>query len=102
MAPYEGDAPRYYRGEWRTVFPATGFGDLYESSFAHSHVGSPEQVIVERVASVSFIAALDAGTRERVLYEVRNLIATTPAIAGRDPVAMPYLTRVYWTRAVLT
>jgi len=100
MAPHEGDAPRYYNGEWRTAFPAEGVGELRERVFPHSHVGSAEQVIVDRVASVSFIAALDAETRERVLDEVRALIATTPALAGRDPVAMPYLTRVYWTRAV--
>src|SRR6185295_11403024 len=81
MAPFEGDAPRYDHGEWRHVFPASGFGPLHEKSFVHSHVGAPEQVIVDRVASVSFIAALDAPARERVLAEVRALIAATPALA---------------------
>ena len=100
MAPYEGDAPRYDGGEWRRVFPARGFGELRERTFPHEHVGSPEQVIVDRVASVSFIAALDEATRERVLDQVRALIESTPALAGRREVALPYLTRAYWTRAI--
>jgi SAM-dependent methyltransferase len=98
MAPYEGDAPRYYNGEWRRVFPARGFGPMHEKSFTYSHVGAPEQVIVDRVASVSFIAALGAPTRERILDQVRALIAATPALAGADTVEVPYLTRVYWCR----
>jgi ubiquinone/menaquinone biosynthesis C-methylase UbiE len=98
MAPFEGHAPRYYNGEWRRVFPARGFGSLQETSFAYSHVGAPEQVIVDRVASVSFIAALPAPARERVLREVRALIAATPALAGADTVEFPYVTRAYWCR----
>jgi SAM-dependent methyltransferase len=98
MEPFEGDAPRYYNGEWRRVFPAQGFGPLNEKSFAYSHVGAPEQVIVDRVASVSFIAALPAPARERVLDQVRALITATPALAGADVVEVPYVTRVYWCR----
>ncbi len=96
MTPHEGNAPRYYQGEWRRVFPAPGFGEFQERAFRHLHAGSPEKVIVDRVASVSFIAALDEPTRARVLDEVRQLIAATPAIAGRDTVELPYVTRVYW------
>lgn len=98
MAPYEEDAPRYDHGEWRKVFPAEGFGPLQERCFPHAHVGPPEQVIVERVASVSFIAALDDATRGVVLDEVRALIAATPELVGRAEVAMPYVTRAYWCR----
>jgi len=99
MAPYEGDAPRYDRGEWRRVFPAPGFGELHERSFVHTHIGPPEQVIVERVASVSFIAALPDEARAQVLREVRALIAATPELAEKSEVRLPYLTRAYWTFA---
>lgn len=99
MMPYEGDAPRYYNGEWRKVFPAPGFGELREREFAHAHLGPAEQVIVQRVASVSFIAALDDATRNGVLDEVRALIEQTPALAGRAEVSVPYLTRAYWCRS---
>jgi len=100
MAPYEGDAPRYDHGEWRRVFPSPGFGELCERSYVHTHIGPPEQVIVERVASVSFIAALDEATRARVLDEVRRLIAATRSLAGQTRVAMPYVTRAYAIRKV--
>jgi len=100
MEPYEGDAPRYDDAEWRAVFPAPGFGELREKAFPHAHAGSPAQVIVERVASVSFIAALDETMRARVFAEVRALIDATPELAGRSAVSFPYVTRAYWCRAL--
>jgi SAM-dependent methyltransferase len=100
MEPYEGDAPRYDHGEWRAVFPAKGFSELRERSFPHIHAGPAERVIVDRVASVSFIAALDEATRTRVLDKVRALIVATPALAGARAIAFPYVTQAYWARAI--
>ena len=99
LSRHEGDAPRYYNGEWRSVFPMPGFGPLREKSVAHAHFGSAEQVIVDRVASVSFIAALPETERQAVLDEVRALIAGTPEIAGKPALSMPYLTTMYCCRA---
>ncbi len=95
LAPYEGDAPRFDRAEWRKLFPAPGFGQLREQHFPHAHSGSPQQVILDRVASISFIAALEPAQHERVMAEVRQLIADTPSLAARDEVTFPYLTQVY-------
>jgi len=95
IAPYEGDAPRYDHGEWRYLFPAQGFTPLQERSFPHHHTGSPEHVILDRVASISFIAALDTAEREQLLAKVRELIDTTPALAGRNEVTFPYVTLAY-------
>jgi SAM-dependent methyltransferase len=95
MAPYEGDAPRHSGGRWRTVFPADGFSPLVERRFAHAHVGPPERVIVDRVLSTSFIAALSAAERETVVGQVRALIAATPALVGKAEVAFPYETRAF-------
>jgi len=95
---YAGDAPRHESGRWRAVFPAPGFSELTERRFAHRHVGPPERVIVERVLSTSFIAALPAAERARVADETRALIAATPSLAGRAEVAYPYETRAYACR----
>jgi SAM-dependent methyltransferase len=95
IAPHEGDTPRFDRGEWRKLFPASGFTPLLEKRFPHGHTGSPEQVIVDRIASISFIAALDDSERQRLLGRVRALIAATPALAGRDEVTFPYSTIAY-------
>ncbi len=92
---YEGDAPRYYTGAWRRLFPADGFGPLHEQHFPNRHVGAPEKVILDRTLSVSFIAALPADEQERVAAKVRALIAASPALAGLDEVSFPYETRVF-------
>lgn len=98
MAPYEGDTPRYGSGLWRRLFPAEGFGALEEAHFPNVHEGPPERVIVDRVLSTSFIAALPAKEREHVAARVRALIAGTPALRGRDHVAFPYRLAVYAAR----
>lgn len=92
---YQGDAPRQRSEDWKKVFPFHGFGPLQCNEFAYEHAGSAEQVIVRRVLSTSFIAALPAGEREQVASEVRALIAAEPELAGRDTVAMPYRTMAY-------
>jgi SAM-dependent methyltransferase len=98
MAPYEGAAPRFASGAWRKAFPAPGFSPLVERRFPHAHVGPPERVVVDRVLSTSFIAALPTAERERVAQRLRALIAATPALAGREEVAYPYETRAYACR----
>ena len=90
--PYEGDAPRFRSGTWRTVFPAPGFGPLVESWFDHVHFGPPEQTIVDRFLSVSFVAALPEAERVRVAANLRALIAGEPELAGRGTIAFPYRT----------
>lgn len=100
MNAHEGDAPRYHTGAWRSVFPAEGFGPLHEEAFSHGHRGSPEQVILDRTLSVSFIAALPEVERARVADEVRSLIARTPDLAGRAEVTFPYRTHVYWCERI--
>jgi SAM-dependent methyltransferase len=92
MAPFEGDAPRYRSGAWRELFPAQGFGPLHEKCFPNGHSGPPERVIVDRVLSTSFIAALDRPPQRVVAARLRDLIATTPALNGREAVTVPYQT----------
>jgi len=95
MAPYQGDAPRYGSGAWRKVFPAEGFCPLREEHFRNGHTGHPEQVIVERVLSTSFIAALPRPQHLIVAARLRDLIAMTPALNKREEVTVPYQTVVF-------
>ena len=55
----EGDTPRYYTGAWRAAFPFEGLGPIDEHHFKQGHTGSLEDVIINRVRSTSFIAALE-------------------------------------------
>ena len=95
LARYEGDVPRYHKGDWRRVFPAAGFGALGESRFPHVHVGTPDRVIVDRFLSVSFIAVLPEAERVMVEERLRRLIADEPALAGRATISFPYETVAY-------
>jgi len=93
--PYEAGAPRYRTGAWRRVFPAPGL-DLIDERYArNAHVGSPEDVIVKRTLSVSFIAALPPAQQDEVARAVRALIARTPDLADRAEVAFPYETAMW-------
>lgn len=87
-----GDTPRFRTGAWRDVFPAEGFTALDESRFPHAHVGSPQQVIIDRTLSVSFIAALPEQEREHIRQQVQAMIETTPELAGQTTVSFPYRT----------
>ncbi|AOY94387.1 SAM-dependent methyltransferase [Cupriavidus sp. USMAA2-4] len=95
MTPHEGDAPRFYKGDWKRVFPAEGFGPLELSSLPYEHVGPPQQVIVDRVMSVSFIASLPPAGQDAVRAQLEAVIATSPELAGRETVAFPYRTEAY-------
>lgn len=87
---HEDDAPRYETGQWRQVFPATGFTALRELHARHVHTGSPDQVIVDRTLSISFIAALSAEQRAEIARQLRTLINDTPELAGRAEISVPY------------
>lgn len=95
MKPYEGDTPRYTSQLWRNVFPADGFGPLHNKHFRNGHVGAPEHVIVDRVLSTSFIAALPNPEQEAVATQVRQLIAATPELAAKGQVIFPYETAAF-------
>ena len=93
MEPYEAGVPRQASGEWRALFPAKGFGPLDETRLAHpGHRGTPDAVIVDRIVSVSFIAALPADEQAKVESRLRDLIAATPELCGKSEVTLPYTT----------
>jgi ubiquinone/menaquinone biosynthesis C-methylase UbiE len=99
MRHYEGEAPRFHSGQWREALGAAFrdqlFGELHETRFTYQHIGTPQAVIIDRVLSVSFIAALPEEDRARVGGELRALIAGTPELRQRDVIAFPYQTRAF-------
>ena len=89
--------PRYKDGSWRRVIEGSGlFGALWQASFAHAQEG-PVAEIEDRVASISYVAAMAEERRRELLGRVRAL-----AEANRGPggtVVLPYRTEVFWTTA---
>ena len=75
-----------------TYFPPKGLVLSARSAFSNSHTGPPEKVIVDRILSVSFMAALPPEQREQVTSQLRQVIATYPELAGKAEVTFPYET----------
>ncbi|MBX3034905.1 MAG: methyltransferase domain-containing protein [Bdellovibrionaceae bacterium] len=96
--PHEGSAPRYKSGAWRKAFEGvTVFTPLEHRSFFHSQIGD-QDMLVNRVTSISFISALPEETRREVIAQVRKLAANHPDLKGRSQVEIPYRTDIYWCR----
>jgi SAM-dependent methyltransferase len=90
ITPYEGDAPRHYTGRWRQPFEAQSlFTPLQRSNFAHSHVGSFDQVVIDRFMSVSFIAALPEAKKREIEAQIRALQEIYPELR-QETIAFPY------------
>jgi SAM-dependent methyltransferase len=93
----ERNAPWRDHEHWRdsALGDRHGFDELHEATFRHAQVITPEGV-VERIASVSHIAALPEPRHGEVLDEVRELLATHPQTAGKQDLAIPYRVDAYW------
>jgi SAM-dependent methyltransferase len=96
VTPHEGDTPRFHQGTWRQLFPSELFSGLQETAVENLHVGSVQDVIVDRVMSVSFIAASSPAVRAEVAAQLDALIAAEPQLNSKASVEFPYLTRAYW------
>jgi len=94
---HEGDAPRFYTGEWRKQFPFNGFAPLEEQTFGFGHTGPVEDVIYNRVRSTSFIAALPAQQQDEVIAEIRQMVEGEAALQGKEIVTVPYQTSAFFT-----
>jgi SAM-dependent methyltransferase len=84
IAPYRGDAPAHASGAWREAFAERELSE-WRHEFAQR---LDADGLADRVGSISYVAALDDGERERVLARVR-------ALAGEGPVDLPYVCEVH-------
>lgn len=87
IAPYRGDTPGHGSGAWRAAFAGR---ELSEWTFSFAQQMEVDQ-LVDRVASMSFVASLDEPERRSVLEQVRGLV-------GEGPVAVPYVCEIYLWR----
>jgi SAM-dependent methyltransferase len=92
LEPYRGDVPTHRGDDWRAAFERTSlFALLAERDFPNEQRLDADGMAA-RVGSISFVAALDAPERERVVERAR-------AIAGEGTVNVPYRTEVLlWRR----
>ncbi|CCE05878.1 Methyltransferase type 11 [Bradyrhizobium sp. STM 3843] len=95
ITPYEGDAPRFYTGRWRQPFEQQElFTPLQCTVFANSHVGTFDQVVIDRTMSVSFIAALSDDEKCALEARLRALHDAFPALREAE-ISFPYHTEAW-------
>jgi MOSC domain-containing protein YiiM len=90
--------PRFRENSWRDAFDTMAlFEPLQLATFDYVQRGGVE-TIVDRVASISYVAAMPDERRFAVLDEVRQLLASHPDMAGKDVIELPYKAEVFWAR----
>ena len=95
-----GGAPDRRHGAWRDTLDRTELFSGPESAvFDNPHTVSRE-VLVERVGSTSFVAALSEPDREAALAQLRALLDEHPETRGRTELTIPYRTEVRLLRKV--
>jgi SAM-dependent methyltransferase len=99
MESYRGDTPSFRTGNWRKGLEDGGlFTPLRLLEFLYEQVMTVDG-LVDRVLSVSFMAALPEGERTEVAARVRRLVADEPDLRGRETFPLPYRTDVFVCRA---
>ena len=76
--PLRGDAPSHAGGEWRVAVGSSALFTPVEQSSVPFALELDSDTFVDRIGSISFIAALDDPQREQVLERVRRLAAEHP------------------------
>lgn len=100
-AANDAGAPQYASGRWRAPFADDGDGDHHAFGPLHEHHVVTDwdvdaDTVVDRFASVSYVAALPDERRGAVLAAIRDVLDTDPATRGRARFAMPTRTDLYW------
>jgi ubiquinone/menaquinone biosynthesis C-methylase UbiE len=97
---YRGSAPRVASGAWKDAFERTDlFTPIERARFSFVHQ-TDTATVVARVTSISFIAALAPRVRERVVAQVRELLASHPDTREHRVFPLRYRTGVYWCERV--
>ncbi len=92
---HRGPNPWYAGHVWRAAFsPGAGFTTLEHRAFANAQTVDIDGLI-DRVASVSFIATLPDEVCLEVTAEIRQIVAEE--LSDQVQFAIPYVTDVFWS-----
>lgn len=97
LAPLEGDTPRYHKGDWQQVLDNhhEQFALVSQQTFAFAHVGTVEQVVIQRILSTSFIAASSVADKAIMRQSLEKLMKNQLGLNPSDEIAFPYVTHAY-------
>jgi SAM-dependent methyltransferase len=95
---HAADSPRQAHSTWQRDLEATRlFTPPSERTYANVVDGDADTVLA-RVASTSYVAALDPPALQAVLGRVRGVLAADPVTRSRVRIEMPYSTHLVWCR----
>lgn len=95
IGPLRGETPAHRSGRWREAFARTQLWVPVDDVELPNVQLLNRDDVVARVASISFIAALDADRRAGVLDQVRALVKDFG-----EPIELPYVCELFvWDRA---
>jgi MOSC domain-containing protein YiiM/SAM-dependent methyltransferase len=98
MRRLAGNEPQAWDRAWRDSLAWCAlFEPASSATFHHAHALTPDAVL-DRVASISYVAAATPVARTAVLDAVTDLLRADPETAGREAVDLPYTTEVMWTQ----
>src|SRR5262245_13121973 len=90
------DEPQVWDGAWRDSLARCALFEPWESRhFRHVQVLSHEGIL-ERVMSISYVAAAEPSALAEVLADVEAILREDPDTAGRDRIELPYDTEILW------
>jgi ubiquinone/menaquinone biosynthesis C-methylase UbiE len=93
---YHGNTPQYKSGEWKQSFDETILFTLLQTrTFKQVHKYN-RQTLVDRVASISWIAVLPEAIQSKILHEIRDLLDKHPILIGKEEFYHPYRTDIFW------
>ena len=88
--------PQVWDDAWRASLRQCALFEPWTGvAFRHTQVLTREGVL-DRVASVSFVAAAEPSAQAEVLADVEALLRHDPGTAGRDAIELPYDTTLMW------
>jgi ubiquinone/menaquinone biosynthesis C-methylase UbiE len=91
---HAGDAPRQAHSSWQRELETGGlFSGFAQTSYANLYQGDRDTVVA-RVASTSYIAALDQSSHQEVLRRVQAVLDAHPQTRDRQRIEMPYTTQL--------
>ena len=90
--------PRFRTEQWRQAFDLTALFDPLEQTVFGYEQRTTRELVVDRVASISYVAAMAEDRQRVVLGEVGDLLATDAATSGSQEIVMPHRVDVFVTR----
>lgn len=96
LEAYTSGAPQRETGSWRRAFTETDFFTaLQGSELNHVREKTPE-LVLDRFASLSFIALLPEPKNLKFLEKVKDLISSHPQTRGKKSIQVSCTTDIYW------